>query len=324
MSTSIRNGYSSGTLTSRQSHWHPNPLTSAASALPAPDPDLDKAPTPPLASLPNAQHLPVFRTPAAKPLPAERRGIRIGIHLNNAVCTADGIVEGWVEIECRRRKGVKIGGIAVEIVGFEETTTKPPTKLPPRRLLLWTTYSLQDTTLAPTAAVHAGPTDEHGMWTARQGRTVLPFRVPLGPRVGDHYHCNRDGEEDVVVVRERVEGMLPSAFWSRGVGGVRYVVCGLVYTKHGRTPSPLPLFAHRDLELLESAPPPPPLLSPSDTHTAPVHTGQVAATVPGRWLGLGKKGDVVLRAKLQGDGDAWVAGGMGAVSVEVVNGSRRK
>lgn len=100
-----------------------------------------------------------------------------------------------------------MGNIEVEIQGFEEILdVKSPHKEEPKsRCFLNEVVVFQSLKLAPSDAVVGGTPDEHGMRLARKRTTVFDFKINLG---GD------------------AASSLPSSFWSRKYGGIRYVISG--------------------------------------------------------------------------------------------------
>lgn len=122
-------------------------------------------------------------------------------------------VTGRVEIRSKKSHGVKIGKIRVGVFGMEEITFQ---KQLYRRTFLSSSIDLQNKHLPPSACVTGGAPDEHGMWPARTGVTHFDFSVPM-----------------TTAANTRQISPLPSSFWRRGVGGVRYLVCVTVEVKKG-------------------------------------------------------------------------------------------
>ena len=73
---------------------------------------------------------------------------------------------------------------------------------------------LQDNELAITDAVHPGSADEHEMWLAKTGTTVIDFEIPFQNLL------NNCIIEDVVDMR----GNYPSSYWNAKMGGIRYIL----------------------------------------------------------------------------------------------------
>ncbi|KAJ3145017.1 hypothetical protein HDU89_007631 [Geranomyces variabilis] len=254
-------------------------------------------------------------------------GINLDLQLDRTFFIARANVAGRIAITVAKNRHVKVGTIAVHIIGFEETLAPSST----RKIFLQHTLHVQDAgehAVAPTDAVVPGPPDEHGMWLARKGRHVVPFSIPLEGIVKTaglvETHAAGDAPRSAGGA-----GPLPSSFSEKKIGGIRYVVCCTLELKHTSQTVPLPpLTTVTPFTVLESLPTP-----RAETFVfcfpqavdagSPLHT-ETTGVVAGRtWFG--KSGEVRLRATAQvsgGDG-AWVAGSPGLVSVEVENGSRR-
>lgn len=91
---------------------------------------------------------------------------------------------------------------------------------------------------APTDAVFAGAMDEHRMWRAKKGTTAFEFAIPFESK-DEQPHC---------VTLVSPSGPLPSSFWNSKVGGIRYILAGVVETKVGTTVR-LPLAFYREIQV---------------------------------------------------------------------------
>ncbi|KNC98423.1 uncharacterized protein SPPG_06127 [Spizellomyces punctatus DAOM BR117] len=292
------------------SHWHANPLNPPSLA-----PSLQESTTTPEFDPPSK-----IRNNAC--------GVHLDVQLDRTIFVAAGDVNGHVVVNVRKREGVKIGRIEVDVVGFEETTAKSQSH---RRLLLWHTLPVQCTSLPPSSAVHAGPPDEHGMWLAKKGRHVLDFSIPL-EKFGEGMHSS--GSESRLKVQHEVVKPLPSSVWCKGEGGVRYLVVVTLHLKPLRSTRPLtPLSTFTPFFLLESLPPltSPLTRFPTSTDPGSPHAAETTAVVGGKyWFGLGRKGEVSVKASVrvpddnEGGVGFWVAGSVGFVGLDIENGSERK
>ncbi|KAI8822906.1 uncharacterized protein EV422DRAFT_383848 [Fimicolochytrium jonesii] len=311
--------------------WHSNPLNPTSAAPPP------QYVVPSSAGV-NEQPLPQATSTSPSPFqpPTAMRshagGVTVDLQLERTLFVARGVLAGRVLVNVDRAKGVKVGRISVEVFGYEETT---PSKSAHRRLLLHHIMPLQEALNAsamPTDVVVPGPPDEHSMWPARKGKHALPFAIPL-----ENARNGTDG------VRVEVEGPrpLPSSFWSRGVGGVRYIVTCTIDIKTGNSRPLAPLTTYTPFLLLESLPL---KLSGGPQHfESTLEAGSLLASemttvVNGRYLfGLGKKGEIKLRASAkiptsvpaaetgyQPAENVWLAGSTGLVGVEIENGCQRR
>ncbi|KAJ3153351.1 hypothetical protein HDU86_005309 [Geranomyces michiganensis] len=295
--------------------WHANPLSSCQRATPS------------------GAVAKEFKIPQTGRCAAA--GINLDLQLDRTFFIARANVAGRIAVTVANNRHVKVGTIAVHVIGFEETLVPSPA----RKVFLQHTLHIQDAgehAVAPTDAVVPGPPDEHGMWLARKGRHVVPFSIPLEgivkstPGLVETHGAGAAGGGGGDAPRSAGgAGPLPSSFAERKVGGVRYVVCCTLELKHVSQTTPLPpLTTVTPLIVLESLPTPraetfgfsfPQAVDAG----SPLHA-ETTAVVAGRtWFG--KSGEVRLRATAQvpgGDG-AWLAGLPGMVSVEVENGSRR-
>ncbi|KAJ3008990.1 hypothetical protein HKX48_008222 [Thoreauomyces humboldtii] len=285
--------------------WQVNPLSPATYTDPLPDFPSSKRPSRPKAC-----------------------GVTVDLRLERSFFIAKGSVSGSVTVDVTKNRGVKIGRITVDVVGFEETTD-PQTHTPNRRTFLHHTLPIQEATptgtFATTEAVVPGHPDEHGMWIARKGRHTLAFEIPM----------QEVGEEREDGLRINVPGPvpLPSSFWEKKVGGVRYVVSCTLHLKHivRTTPEP-PLIASTTFNLLESVASS--LTSPSFTSIAPTGTPtgipqptpprcETTGTVNGRFL-FSKKGEIHLQAvALPSPSPHWISGAPGLVHLSIENRSER-
>ncbi|KAJ3182103.1 hypothetical protein HDU87_000450 [Geranomyces variabilis] len=254
-------------------------------------------------------------------------GINLDLQLDRTFFIARANVAGRIAVTVAKNRHVKVGTIAVHIIGFEETLAPSST----RKIFLQHTLHVQDAgehAVAPTDAVVPGPPDEHGMWLARKGRHVVPFSIPLEGIVKTaglvETHAAGDAPRSAGGA-----GPLPSSFAEKKIGGIRYVVCCTLELKHISQTTPLPpLTTVTRFTVLESLPTPraetfvfcfPQAVSVG----SPLHA-ETTGVVAGRtWFG--KSGEVRLRATAQVPGGdlTWVAGAPGLVSIEVENGSRR-
>ena len=100
---------------------------------------------------------------------------------------------------------------------------------------------LQHRDAVPTDCVVPGVPDHHGLWPARRGRHVLPFVFSVAPAHSDAPHIST-----LVATAP-----LPSSYWNRRVGGIRYLVAAIVTTKLPKQ-TPTPMAVYREINLVES------------------------------------------------------------------------
>ncbi|KAJ3331097.1 hypothetical protein HDU76_004094 [Blyttiomyces sp. JEL0837] len=238
-----------------------------------------------------------------------RVGVRISLDKDTYV--AGEMITGRVEIQCSNERAVKLGDIVVYVSAYEapgifltEITTKPIQ----RRLFLSKSIDLQNIHLAPSDAVVAGIPDEHGMWNARRGLTFFDFSVRL---------------DSLIETSDGRQVSIPSSYWSRKAGGIRYIISATVKTKLGFK-EPTILADHRETQVIELNP----FALLSSFVRNPALTGDGSSLVG--WL-PSRKGEVKVHAEchVQGsmhdhaDSDIWIAGTVGYVAIEIFNASRR-
>ncbi|KAJ3076366.1 hypothetical protein HK102_005432, partial [Quaeritorhiza haematococci] len=195
----------------------------------------------------------------------------VALYMDRTVFSAGGELAGRLEIRSRSQRKVKLGLIYVELVGYEEildsrVTPTSGSPKPLRRAFLKQTATLQSTDLAPTDAVNPGTPDEHGMWLARKGTTVFEFSIPIHA-MSNVVNRIVDGEGGVPLEGNDVNGggegakwkmfekaafPLPSSYWNKKFGGVRYIVSSMVYHKIQNEYYP-PLVAYREIQVLEQS-----------------------------------------------------------------------
>ncbi|KAI9205176.1 uncharacterized protein BJ171DRAFT_617151 [Polychytrium aggregatum] len=250
--------------------------------------------------------------------------VEIRLYTDRTTFVAQGEVTGVLHVQCGSTKGLKIGRIELQLVGYEAIIPSAGTPLAlSRRAFFFTKQCLQSVDKAPTDAIVPGTPDEHGMWSARGGLTKLPFSIAIGP--GCNSAAQSSGEENAP---------LPSSFWNRQFGGVRYILSALVFIKIGHNPPTLPpVTAYRELFVLEHTPA---LLSASFPAFRQTNspTSATDTQLVGGMLGFGRKGHVQLKAELHVPQPSetyehlslgtWVAGGIGFVGVEIKNFSPQK
>ncbi|TPX45360.1 hypothetical protein SeLEV6574_g03905 [Synchytrium endobioticum] len=230
------------------------------------------------------------------------------------VAGREGAFQGRVLTTVERTGKVKFGRIYVEIVGFEEIVPASSRKKPIRRLFFHAKQDLQAPELPPSDAVIAGKADEDNCWLARKGRTAFEVKIAMA-------HTNAPGAS-----ASEKGGPLPSSFWSRKFGGIRYIVTTCAEVKVNNN-SPILLVTQREMTVIEGSP----LTGiPAFPYSIPVHSPlhvQETKTVRSWLFG---KGNVSIQAEVHiaeaGMNDAvsgkgWVAGGLGFVGVEVSNDS---
>ncbi|KAJ3124396.1 hypothetical protein HK098_001167 [Nowakowskiella sp. JEL0407] len=257
--------------------------------------------------------------------------VSISLHLNSTLCIANSQSSGRLEIRCKADKKVKIGRICVELMGYEEILSdnkshhahnNPAAR---RRLFLVSTLVLQSVHLPPSNAVIAGTPDEHGMWMAKKGTTVFNFPVVI-PKFSN-----------AAVIGNENGAPLPSSFWNRKYGGIRYLISGTVHYKLKSEPLP-PLRSIRDIQVLEHAPA---MLGPSFPNEvssgSPLlasDTKKIVANGSSPWPWKKKevqniKVDAQIHVPETGQDygsvtGAWVAGGIGFVGIDITNDSDKK
>eukprot|EP00842_Homolaphlyctis_polyrhiza_P005783 jgi/Hompol1/6205/HPOL_004875-RA len=251
----------------------------------------------------------------------------VSVHLTLArtLFVANGAVEGRLEIVCSKESPYcKIGRIQVFLVGIEETLNNKSRKHN-QRLFLSKRLTLQDTTRAPSDAVYAGNCDEHGMWKAKQGTTVFDFTIPIQ----SNGTTMQNATSWQILTEQSVDGPLPSSWWSKRSGGIRYIVAGVVYTKYGLKTLPA-IAAYRDALVIESVPF---HLTPSFSAMLPptsTFIKEATEKIKRNIFNIGKKGTIKLIASVRVpqvdtvcDSGVWVSGGLGFVGVEIKNASAR-
>ncbi|RKP01145.1 hypothetical protein CXG81DRAFT_26160 [Caulochytrium protostelioides] len=274
---------------------------------------------------PSDRVVPPLTTPLSKVRDAAH-GTRIGVHLNRSFDLAGKEISGQIQI-CSTRKDVKLGEIAVYLVGYEQSlsTTRASRKIdaaPAPRLFLRRRLVVQDRNLPPTDCVLGGSYDEHGMWPARQGPTTLAFSIRLRAPV------------DAATGRPIA---LPSSFWHPQHGGVRYLLAVTLQMKRG-TRLLGPIAAYREVHVLEHAPYVAdqglPGYPQGVARTSPLVQTQ-SVPVRGKYpFGLGAKGQLTVQGEClmvteRGDRQqgmlraAWLAGTAGLVHLHITNASDR-
>ncbi|KAJ3064668.1 hypothetical protein HDU98_011951 [Podochytrium sp. JEL0797] len=230
--------------------------------------------------------------------------VKTRLDLSAGIFTAQNNVSGRLTLTCANARNVKIGKISVHLAGFEHVLSGSGPNRATKRLFLDQMLDLQSNQLAPTEAIVPGPCDEDGMWNARQGSTVFDFSLSLAS-----------------------EAKLPSSFWNKRVGGVRYVTSATVLVKFG-SKKPQMLVIHQEAHVVESVPL---FLSPNIVPSVTLWA-QDARNVG--WL-KSRIGEVSLKARCHArefedaeeketKSGVWIAGGVGHVFVEISNESRRK
>lgn len=164
----------------------------------------------------------------------------------------------------------------------------------------------------PTDAVFAGHYDEHGMWQARGGKTMLDFSLAFSD------------DECENVTTEVTTSPLPSSYWCKQVGGIRYVVAAVLESKIGKEPAK-PLAVYREISVIESVN----YTLGNEFETVAPHTSplivETSENVNQGFLGMGKKGIVRLSASIRvpkttgHETGVWVSGNYGFVGVEIQN-----
>ncbi|KAJ1551535.1 hypothetical protein HK096_008955 [Nowakowskiella sp. JEL0078] len=220
--------------------------------------------------------------------------ISISLFLNRTLATSGSEMSGRIEINCKSGKRVKLGKICVELMGFEVE-------------------------LPTSDAVIAGTPDEHGMWLAKKGQTVLDFPIILPKQANAAIHGNENGAP------------LPSSFWNRRAGGIRYLISGTVHYKLKSEPLP-PLRSIREIQVLEYSP-------ATAIPNFPLDRPQLVATeikkvISNGWPWVRKEiQDVKVDAEIhvpetgQDFGSvtgAWISGSIGLIGVNVFNSSNKK
>ncbi|KAJ3303516.1 hypothetical protein HDU93_006468, partial [Gonapodya sp. JEL0774] len=149
----------------------------------------------------------------AKPL-TKNSYIKTAMWLDRDVYLAGQPIEGRLEIECRTGKKMRIGDIIIEVIGYEEVADKTLKTKVARRKFAASALVLQASDTAPSDAVVPSRPDNAGFFLAKKGMTVFSFKVPVPLETN---------VEDRAFV-EHGPKPLPSSFWSKKFGGIRYVV----------------------------------------------------------------------------------------------------
>ncbi|EGF79484.1 hypothetical protein BATDEDRAFT_25854 [Batrachochytrium dendrobatidis JAM81] len=267
---------------------------------------------------------PVSKIPPFEYYPRQVRSslkhISTNVSLSKTLFTTGEAVTGKIEVSCtKENEHTKIGKIHVYLIGIEETFPQKTNK-PNQRLFLSKRLLLQDVTRAPTDAVYASSPDENGMWRAKKGTTVLNFSIEI----------QSDTTSNPWIYTEQNAGViLPSSYWNKRLGGIRYIVAGVVYPKV-ESKDCFPIASYRDVNVVESAhfqlqtqfssmlPPTSPLFK------------EISSEVKPNLLNIGKKGNVKLAASIRVpqadnsiDTGTWLSGGIGFVGIDIQNGSAK-
>ncbi|KAI8910184.1 hypothetical protein EDD86DRAFT_190209 [Gorgonomyces haynaldii] len=247
--------------------------------------------------------------------------LELEIVMERTLFVTSGKAQGSFQLTIPKDGGCKIGKISVYLIGMEEILAKGKQK-EVTRVFLSKKLSLQDTDLAPTDAVHASKPDMHGMMNAKKGVTTLSFSIPF-------YKQKQEIEDEEHIKTEVVtSGPLPSSYWHKETGGIRYIVCGVVECKTGQQPR-VPLAVYREIAVVES-------VNFSLTkefeslvpHTSPLVI-ETSEDVKQGVFGMGKKGNVKLSASVRvpkaegNENGVWTSGGIGFVGVEIENNSSK-
>lgn len=184
----------------------------------------------------------------------------------------------------------------------------------------------------PSDCVFSGNFDEHGMWPARQGRTVCNFSIPFGEadavfvdnsteEIESHIPFNGKTND---VITEVSTSPLPSSYWNKQAGGIRYLIAVVVESKTGKEPAQ-PLAAYRDLHVRESVRfRMNNLFVNTIPHTSPL-TIETSEHVSQGVFGFGKKGIVKLSASIRVpqtiglETGVWLSGNVGFIGVDIKN-----
>ncbi|KAH6560382.1 hypothetical protein BSLG_010503 [Batrachochytrium salamandrivorans] len=254
-----------------------------------------------------------------KQICSSRKSLSTKVSLSKTLFTTGEAVSGRLEVTCSKEHAhTKIGKIHVYLIGIEETLSKVAKCN--QRLFLSKRLLLQDVSRATTDAVYAGKPDENGMWKAKQGTTTFDFSISMQANVA---------ASQWIQTEEAVSGPLPSSYWNRRFGGIRYIVAGIVYTKHG-TKQCIPIAAYQDLNVVESSPFQ--LCTAFSSMLAPTSPliKETSGTVKRNVFNIGKRGIAKLIASLRVpqvdsacDTGTWLSGGVGFVGIEIQNASTR-
>jgi hypothetical protein len=246
---------------------------------------------------------------------SKHHALSVEVNMRRTVFVTNGCVEGTLELDVTKDNACKIGQISVYVVGYEGILTfnleilssghaAPATQ----RVFLCKKLLLQHKEGVPSDAVFAGFSDEHGMWKARGGRTICDFSIPFAET------------EDQLIRTEVTTSPLPSSYWSKRVGGIRYLLAAVVESKISSEPC-TPLAAYRELYVVESV-----HYSMDNEfaniipHTSPL-TIETSESVKQGMFGLGKKGIVKLSASIRvpstqvNESGVWLSGNFGFVGV---------
>ncbi|TPX30417.1 hypothetical protein SmJEL517_g06017 [Synchytrium microbalum] len=227
---------------------------------------------------------------------------------------ADSGFYGRVIVTCEHAQRVKLGKISIEIVGFEEIISSTSRRNPTRRPFYFEKVDLQSKDLPPSDAVISGKADEDSCWLARKGRTAFDVKIPM-----------TSGTNTSTKLSER-GGPLPSSFWSRKFGGIRYIATTIAEVKVNNR-KPITLVSQREMQVIEYSPA---TKVPAFPSSIPMHSLLMAfdTKTVGNWYR--GRGDVTLQAEVHVpedgmddavSGKCWAAGSVGFVGIEVANDS---
>ncbi|KAI8923040.1 hypothetical protein BC831DRAFT_473257 [Entophlyctis helioformis] len=272
----------------------------------------------PLSAVPPYEHRP-------HEINSRVRSLSVRVVTARGLFVTGGSVEGRLEITCTKEHELcRIGKIQVYLVGIEETLPVKA-KQPNQRLFLSKRLTLQDASIL-SDAVYGGNPDEHGMRKAWKRTTSFDFSIPFG----NDASTAKVQRNDALVTEVDVDGPLPSSYWSKQSGGIRYMVAGVAYTKHRVEPNK-PIAAYRDLLVVESAPfGLKPEFATMLPPTSPL-TAEISEKVKRNLFNIGKKGTIKLSASIRVpevdtyyDTGVWTSGNIGFVGVDIKNGSTRE
>ncbi|KAJ3319417.1 hypothetical protein HDU76_000538, partial [Blyttiomyces sp. JEL0837] len=151
-----------------------------------------------LKQVPNINFNPNPTTPGKCPY------LKIRVRLGADFFMAGSTLHGWLEVDCHSKSHVKLGEIAVELIGFEEINEQDDAC---SQSFFSSKFTIQNSRTRPSAAVR-GQRD-NGFWMANRGKTTFPFTFEL-------------------------PGGLPGSYIFQKLASLRYVVTGLVQFQYER------------------------------------------------------------------------------------------
>jgi hypothetical protein len=155
---------------------------------------------------------------------------------------------------------------------------------------------------------------EDGMLLARTGSTCIPFSMSIS------------GHSDSIDSLLPMNSHMPSSYWKKSLGGIRYLVAAVVTYKTGLRVR-IPLASYQEIEYVENTDV---ILSPN-WYTPTKCLNSSFMDIPGGLFNFGKKGVIKLgihpctfETMTCVDSGIWIAGTTGYVHVDIDNGTQKE